>query len=144
MFEEDESNKFPFNQPDGTRDCGYRCAYYCIGSAKSDKTYEGWLDQFKHFNPTVSGINFNDICNILSYYKVNSKFTELTDSGLYIVYSGIWLHPEGKKHGHYFVYQDGYVLCSTHKTMYRMRLPEVVKRLEAKTVELAYRSLRVG
>jgi len=132
---------FPFNQPDNTRDCGYRCAHY---AATVTEDYETWIKEFRFFSPEKSGIYFNDICDILSYYKKEYKFTELSENGLYIVYSGVWLHSEGKKHGHYFVYHFGNVMCSTHNKPYKMKLSEVVKRLEAKTVDHAYRSLLVG
>jgi hypothetical protein len=133
-------SNFPFNQQDKTKDCGYRCTYYAVGQ---DMPYEKWLDQFRFFSPVKSGIYFNDICDILTYYGKEFKFTELSEKGLYIVYSGIWLHPEGKKHGHYFVYHDGIVYCSTHAEPYKMPLKEVIKRLEAKTVDHAYRCLKV-
>lgn len=131
---------FPFNQPDKTRDCGYRCLYYALGI--KDK-YNDWLDNFRFFNPTVSGIHFVDICTLLDYYKVDYKFTQVSDKGLYIIYSGIWLHTEGKKHGHYFVYQDGMVYCSTHSKPYEMPIKEVIRRLEGKSVEHAFRCMQI-
>lgn len=131
---------FPFNQPDKTRDCGYRCLYYALDLAQ---TYDSWIENFKYFTPLKSGIQFQDICDLLTYYGKDYKFTQLTDAGLYIIYSGIWLHPEGKKHGHYFVYHNGYVYCSTHKERYQMLVADVTRRLEAKTVDLAFRCLKV-
>ena len=131
---------FPFNQPDKTRDCGYRCLYYALDLKES---YEKWIDNFRYFIPTRSGIQFQDICDVLSHYGKDYKFTHLEERGLYIIYSGIWLHPEGKKHGHYFVYHDGQVYCSTHGEPYRLSLADVLKRLDAKTVDLAFRCLKV-
>lgn len=132
--------KFPFNQPDKTRDCGYRCLYYAINPKDP---YHVWIDQFKCFMPDKAGIYFNDICTVLDYRKIDYRFTQLSESGLYIVYSGIWLHPEGKKHGHYFVYHDGVVYCSTHSEPYRMHLGDAIQRLESKTVDHAFRCLKV-
>lgn len=134
-------HRFPFNQPDKTRDCGYRCAYYCLDLTQP---YSEWIKNFEYFNPTVSGIYFNDICDILKHHKKTFKFTEVSDKGLHIIFSGIWLHPEGKKHSHYFVYEDGVVLCSTHAGPYKMTLPDVIKRLEADSVDHAYRCLKIG
>lgn len=131
---------FPFNQPINTKDCGYRCTYYVLDLKES---YEEWLNNFKFFSPIKEGINFNDVCNILSFYKKYYKFTQLTEKGLYIVYSGVWLKPEGRNHGHYFVYQDGTIYCSTRKHQYHLDLKEVIKRLEAKTTEGAFRCLQV-
>lgn len=132
--------RFPFNQPDKTRDCGYRCLYYALNLRER---YENWVDQFRFFNPVTTGIHFADICQVLNFYEREYVFTQLSEVGLYIIYSGIWLHPEGKKHGHYFVYHDGVVYCSTHSQPYRMPLKEVLKRLEAKTVDHAFRVLQV-
>lgn len=132
--------KFPFNQPDKTRDCGYRCAYAVI---EPEVSYETWLEQFRFFHPVKTGIMFSDICNIMTFYNIEYKFTQLTSSGLFIIYSGIWLHPEGKKHGHYFIYDHGKVYCSTHSTPYEMNLRDVVARLEAKTIDHAFRCLEI-
>jgi hypothetical protein len=131
---------FPFNQEDKTRDCGYRCVYSVLNPVMS---YEAWLDQFRFFNPVKSGIMFNDICTILDFYKIDHKFTQLTEDGLFIIYSGIWLHPEGKKHGHYFLYDSGTIYCSTHSTPYKMKLRDVISRLEAKTLDHAFRCLKI-
>jgi hypothetical protein len=131
---------FPFNQEPKTKDCGYRCVYYVLNLAQP---YESWLENFRFFRPAQSGIYFSDICDILTHYGRDFRFTELSETGLYIIYSGVWLHPEGKKHGHYFVYHDGVVYCSTRREPYRMSLAEVTKRLEAKTVDHAYRCLRL-
>lgn len=133
-------SKFPFGQPDKTRDCGYRCLYYVLNL---NTEYNEWVKNFRFFTPTKSGILFQDICNVLSYYGKKYKFTQLTEKGVFVIYSGIWLHVENKKHGHYFVYDNGHVLCSTHLTTQRMKLETVVKRLEADTVDLAFRCLRV-
>lgn len=141
--------RFPFNQPDKTRDCGYRCLYYVVapkvsrGKKEQLETYEHWLDRFRYFAPIKSGILFNDICTILDYYKIDHRFTQISDRGLFIVYSGFWLHHEGKKHGHYFVYHDGVVYCSTHAEPYALPLSEVIRRLEAKTLDHAFRVLRI-
>lgn len=131
--------KFPFNQPDKTNDCGYRCMYYVINPKVS---YEEWLDNFRFFMPKKKGINFNDICTVLDHYKIESKFTELSENGLYIIYSGIWLRPN-KSHGHYFVYHNGLVYCSLQEGPYQMKLANVIVKLEGKTVEEAYRCLKV-
>jgi hypothetical protein len=139
-MKENKMRKFPFDQAADTKDCGYRCSYYVI-QPKDD--YEKWLENFRFFSPIKSGIYFTDICSILSYFKFNYKFTQLSDKGLYIVYSGIWLHPEGKKHGHYFVYHDETVYCSTHSKPYKMSLSEAVERLESKTVDHAFRCLKI-
>lgn len=135
-----KSTNFPFNQPNKTRDCGYRCLYYAV---QPDIAYVKWLDQFRFFSPVKSGITFTDIHTVLDYYKIDYKFTQLTESGLYIVYSGVWLVPDGKKHGHYFVYHDGVVLCSTKDKPQKMPLDKVVARLEAKSVDGAFRCLKV-
>jgi len=134
-------NNFPFNQENNTKDCGYRCLYYVV---KPLNTYVNWLDQFRFFNPVKSGITFTDIHTVLDYYKIDYKFTQLTESGLYIVYSGVWLAPDGKKHGHYFVYDDGVVLCSTKDKPQAMQLSKVVARLEAKSVDGAFRCLKIS
>lgn len=131
---------FPFNQPDKTKDCGYRCLYYTLNLKER---YEDWVNQFRFFDPVKTGINFADICEVLNFYGREYAFTNLSEVGLYIIYSGIWLHPEGKKHGHYFVYHDGVVYCSTHSQPYHMPLNDVLKRLEAKTVDHAFRVLQV-
>lgn len=128
-------SNFPFNQPNN-KECGYRCLYYIISPNQS---YETWLDNFKFFNPKKSGINFNDICEVLKFHGIACKFTELTEQSLYLVYSGIWL-----KHGHYFLYDKGVVYCSTKSEPYRMPLNEVIAKLEAQTTEQAFRCLKVG
>lgn len=127
---------FPFNQPEKTHCCGYRCLYYVI---KTKAPYETWLDQFRLFNPVKTGIFFSDIHTVLDYYKIDYKFTHLKEIGLFIVYSGNWL-----KHGHYFVYHDGIVYCSTKDKPEKIPLDEVLKRLEAKTVDGSYRCLQVA
>lgn len=126
---------FPFNQPEKTKDCGYRCMYYAI---KPGISYDKWLDQFRFFSPIKSGITFTDICTVLEYYGIEHKFTQLTENGLFIVYSGCWL-----KHGHYFAYENGTVLCSTKSIPERMRLSEVITKLESKTVDGAFRCLKI-
>lgn len=131
---------FPFNQPEKTRDCGYRCLYHII---KPSASYETWLDQFKIFSPTTSGITFSDCLQVLNHYGFDFKFTQLGASGLFLVYSGIFLHPEGKKHGHYFLYHDGTVFCSTRDAPYRMDLATMVGRLEAKSIDHAFRCLQI-
>lgn len=131
---------FPFNQPEKTKDCGYRCLYHVINPLVP---YEDWLNLFRFFNPKKQGINFSDICEILSYYKIDHCFSQLESKGLYIIYSGIWLYSEGLKHGHYFLYEDEVVYCSTHSEPYKFPLAEAVKRLEAKTVDHAFRCLRI-
>lgn len=136
---------FPYGQPESTKeapskDCGYRCLYYCLGLKEP---YHTWLDQFKFFLPVRSGITFTDICTVLTYYKKEFKYTLLRDKGRFIIYSGVWLKPEGKEHGHYFIYEDGQVLCSLKNAPYKMSLPEVVSRLESKNIDGAFRVLEV-
>jgi hypothetical protein len=127
--------KFPFNQPEKTRDCGYRCLYYVLQPKES---YERWLGNFRMFQPVKNGITCNDMHTVLDFHKKVHKFTQLTEDGLYVIYSGVWL-----KHGHYFVYHDGIVYCSTKSEPYRMPLAEVVGKLEAKTTEGAFRCLKI-
>jgi|SRR5581483_4206511 len=127
--------RFPFNQPEKTKDCGYRCLYYGLDLVIP---YEQWLLRFEIFNPVAKGITFSDICTVFEYYKRDYKFTQLTESGLFIIYSGSWL-----KHGHYFCYDNGIVLCSTKSEPERIPLDKVVERLEAKSVEGAFRCLQV-
>ncbi len=130
----------PFNQPLKTRDCGFRCLY---AISNPSAPYEQWLyDNFRFFNPKESGINFNDICEVLKYHKINYEFTELNERDTFIIYSGNWLKPQ-KNHGHYFILKAGIVYCSTKSEPYHMHLNEVINRLKAKTTETAYRSLRV-
>jgi len=132
---------FPFNQPDPdkTKDCGYRCLYYAVDFVLNHGVpYEQWLENFKFFTPVKTGIYFTDICTVLDYYKIDYKFTQLTDKGLYIVYSGHWL-----KHGHYLIYHDGKVLCSTKNEAEEMKLADVIAKLEAKTIDHAFRSLKI-
>ncbi len=136
---------FPFGQPDSeenkpSRDCGYRCLYYAV---KPNCSYKEFLHNFRFFQPVKSGITFTDICIVLNYFKKEFCFTQLKENGLYIVYSGIWLHHEGKKHGHYFIYENGFVLCSTHTEPYPLSLNEVEKRLEAKDIDHAFRCLKI-
>ena len=126
---------FPFNQPDKTKDCGYRCAYYAIGT---EEPYESWLDQFKMFDPQHHGILFTDIAQLLKFNKLEYKFTQLSEEGLYIVYSGSWL-----KHGHYFVYHNGVVYCSTKSEPYRMPLQDVVDQLETKSSDHGFKIMKV-
>lgn len=146
---------FPYGQPDKTKDCGYRCMYYALRRCKAIEkeqrgghyqypSYDEWLDNFRFFSPIKSGITFTDIHTILDYYKVDYTFTHLTDQGLYVVYSGIWLHQEDKKHGHYFIYENGEVLCSTHTEPYHSSLDATLKRLEAKSIEHSYRCMRIN
>jgi hypothetical protein len=132
---------FPFNQPESTRDCGYRCTYYAI---QPPMPYEDWLDQFRFFDPLKNGIVFNDIIAILKYYNYESMFTQLSESGLFIIYSGVWMHQYEKKHGHYFVYHNGTVLCSTRPNPEKRTLPDILKHLEAKSIEGAFRCLKVS
>jgi hypothetical protein len=127
---------FPFNQPEKTKDCGYRCLYYVINP---NSNYEQWLHQFRFFSPIKSGITFTDICTVLSYYNIDYKFTQLTEEGTFIIYSGTWL-----KHGHYFIYKDGEVYCSTKTKPEKTTLAEVVSKLEAKTVDGAFRCLKIN
>ncbi len=132
---------FSWNQPNATKSCGYRCLYYVLSPKEP---YEQWLgDNFKFFDPTNFGIQFNDICEVLKYHKKEYKFTQLTEEGLYIVYSGVWLHIDGKKHGHYFIYHNGVVNCSTKSGPYKMPLSQVISRLESKTTETAFRILKI-
>lgn len=136
---------FPFGQPpteEGkpSKDCGYRCVYYCVDPGVP---YETWLENFRFFQPVRSGITFSDISMVLDYHQKDFRFTQLSEEGLFIIYSGIWLHHEGKKHGHYFVYHNGVVLCSTRKEPYRLPLAEVEKRLEAKSIDHAFRCLKI-
>jgi hypothetical protein len=137
---------FPYNQPDKTKDCGYRCLYYSLRRCNAIEKigYDEWLNNFRFFNPIKSGITFTDIHTIFDYYKVDYTFTHLTDQGLYIIYSGIWLHQEGKKHGHYFIYESGQVLCSTHTEPYNISLENALKRLESKTIEHSYRCMKIN
>ncbi len=137
--------EFPFGQPPSeenkpSRDCGYRCLYY---AAEPDCSYEEFLNLFRFFQPTKTGITFSDVCIVLDYFKKDFSFTQLKEEGLFIVYSGIWLHHEGKKHGHYFIYENGHVLCSTHTSPYYLPLTEVEKRLEAKNIDHAFRCLHI-
>lgn len=144
---------FPFNQPPSeegkpSRDCGYRCMYWALSRFLrwgESIPYSMWLDQFRFFQPVQSGILFNDICTVLDHYKLDFRFTHLTDIGFYLIYSGIWLSHETppKKHGHYFIYDDGVVYCSTRSEPYRLGLEEVHQRLEAKTLDGAFRCLKV-
>lgn len=131
---------FPFNQPPKTNDCGYRCLYYTLNLKES---YNSWLENFKFFSPEKKGIFFNEICTLLDFYKKKYRFTQVTEKGLYIIYSGIWLHHEGRKHGHYFVYHDGVVYCSTHSEPYRLKLSEVIKRLESQDTNHGFYCLEV-
>ena len=128
-------NHFPFNQPDKTKDCGYRCLYYAINP---DISYEKWLDQFCFFDPVKNGITFSDICTVLTYYKIEHKFRQLTEDGLFIIYSGSWL-----KHGHYFIYHNGFIFCSTKDKPDKMELKDVITKLEAKTIDGAFRCLKI-
>jgi len=138
---------FPFGQPDKTKDCGYRCLYYALRRNEvqdvSLRNYDGWLNQFRFFMPVKSGITFTDIHTILDYYKIDYRFTHLTDDGLYIIYSGIWLHQEEKKHGHYFIYENGTVLCSTHNEPYKISLADALKRMESKAIDHSYRCMKI-
>ena len=131
---------FPFNQPEKTRDCGYRCLYYAV---RPKAAYKDWLRLFRFFSPVKSGITFTDIHTVLDYYKIDYKFTQLTEHGMYIVYSGVWLKPDGKQHGHYLVYHDGVVYCSTKNKPEPMPLTAVLPRLEAKTIDGAFRCLEI-
>lgn len=133
---------FLFNQPNN-KECGYRCLYYVL-NIKED--YEKWLnDNFKVFNPKESGITFNDICQVLKHYGKEYYFTEISEKGTYIIYSGIFLHSENppRKHGHYFIYQNGIIYCSTRQEPYKLNLSDLVKRIKGKTTEEAYRCLEI-
>jgi hypothetical protein len=146
---------FPFGQPQTekdkpSKDCGYRCLWYAVNPTELNEAgppipYDAWLKNFRFFQPVKSGITFTDICAVLDYYKRDFRFTQLVEEGLFIVYSGIWLRSDvlSKKHGHYFCYHDGVVLCSTHQEPYRLPLREVISRLEAKTIDHAFRCLKV-
>lgn len=137
---------FPFGQPDKTKDCGYRSLYYCLNLQES---YEQWLNNFKMFAPVETGIYFTDICQVLKYYNRDYIFTQLSDQGLFIVYSGIWLLTDGdyggekKKHGHYFVINKGTIYCSTRHGPYKLPFETIIKRLECKTIDHAFRCLKV-
>jgi hypothetical protein len=126
---------FPFNQEPKTKDCGYRCLYYAL---ESDLPYEEWIDQFKVFDPAHHGIFFSDIAQVLKFNERDFKFTQLTEKGLYIIFSGCWL-----KHGHYFVYQDGVVFCSTKSGPYRMPLKDVIEQLETKSSDHGFKVMKV-
>lgn len=136
--------EFPFNQPEPskTKDCGYRCLYYAVGWALNWTAlgfpYGAWLEQFRFFAPVKHGIYFTDICVVLDYYKIDYKFTQLSNEGLYIIYSGSWL-----KHGHYFIYHNGIVLCSTKSEPERMALADVIAKLESKSIDGAFRCLKI-
>ncbi len=136
---------FPFGQKPSTKeepskDCGYRCMYYCLDLREP---YETWLEQFKFFQPTKSGITFTDICTVLNYYGKDFKYTALRDRGRFVIYSGIWLKPEGHNHGHYIVYENGWVYCSLKNEPYKLSLNDVIGRLEAKNIDGAFRVLEV-
>lgn len=146
-------HNFPFNQPDKTRDCGYRCLYWALKPARPTIPYNGkmeavpyavWLDDnFKVFNPVESGITFDDIHHVLKYHNKEHRFTQLSESGLYIVYSGVWMHQYDKKHGHYFCYDNGIVYCSTRPGPEKRSLEDVISKLEAKTIDGAFRCLKI-
>ncbi len=127
--------KFPFNQPDKTKDCGYRCLYFALDLPES---YDKWLENFKMFAPPKHGIYFSDICQVFNYYEREYKFTTLTEKGLYIIYSGCYL-----KHGHYFVYKDGVVYCSTKDAPERMPLETLIERMETKSSDHGFKVLKV-
>lgn len=126
---------FPFNQLDKTRDCGYRCLYYALNL---EEPYYTWLKQFKMFSPAKHGIYFSDICQVLDHYEYEYKFTSLSDSGLYIIYSGCYL-----KHGHYFVYHDGIVYCSTKSEIEKISLLELISKMETKSSDNGFKVLKV-
>lgn len=134
---------FPFGQIDKTKDCGYRCTYYILRKFNAiNQKYEEWLNNFRFFTPEKNGITFNDICQILNFYKINYKFTELNDVDTYIIYSGNWLKPE-KNHGHYFVYDKQIVYCSLKDKPYIHFLKDTISKIEGKTTEEAYRCLKI-
>lgn len=127
---------FPFNQNEKTKECGWRCVYAVLSLKES---YEQWLDNFRFFAPLKNGISFNDICQILDYYNLKYKFTQLKKNGTYIIYSGIWL----KSNGHYFIYKDGVIYCSVNNAPYEMNVDDVVSKLEGKTTEQSFRCLEI-
>jgi len=131
---------FPFNQPEKTRDCGYRCLYYSlIVFGENIGKYEQWLQNFRFFAPVLNGIGFKDIHIILDHYGLDYRFTVPTEKGLYIIYSGCWL-----KHGHYFVYHNGEVLRSTKSEPEEIPACDVIARLsQARSIDQAWRCLKV-
>ena len=126
---------FPFKQKEKTKDCGYRCLYYTL---EVEQPYETWLEQFKVFDPVHHGIFFSDIAQVLKFNEREFKFTALSEEGLFIIFSGCWL-----KHGHYFVYHNGLVFCSTKSEPYKMTVEEVISKLETKSSDHGFKIMKI-
>ncbi len=133
---------FQFNQPEKTKDCGYRCLYYAINELKEKLApYEQWLENFRFFFPIKTGIFFSDICSILEYYGMDRKFTVPRQDGLFLIWSGVgaWC----KSHGHYLIYHDGVVYDSLKSEPYEMSLSGLLSKLESRTVDGSFKCMEI-
>lgn len=130
---------FPFNQPEKTKDCGYRCVYYILHKKnKINETYTKWLEQFQMFDPVRHGILFCDICQILNFYQIEYKFTNYSEEGLYLILSGKFL-----PHSHYFLYENKMIYCTTKSEPYELNYLELLEKLETKVSDQAHKCVKI-